>query len=243
EANGTAYMVMALLSGEPLARRLARDGTLSQAEIERLLHPLLDGLEVVHATGFLHRDIKPDNIIVDAKGAPTLIDFGASRAAMAGRSTTLTAIFSPGFAASEQFTSTKQGPWTDIYGLSATLYCAIAGRTPPSAFDRMLRDTYEPLVKLAPAGFSPSFLAAIDAGLAVRGEDRPQSIAEWRAMLPTPMAPPVDASAPVRHGRTAWLGALAAAVLILAGGLYWLAPSPAPPAPVVAAGPSENQQE
>ena len=82
----------------------------------------------MHAIGFLHRDIKPANIMVDASGRPTLIDFGASRAAMAERSTTMTAIFTPGYAAAEQFTSAKLGPWTDIYGLAATLYHAITGQ-------------------------------------------------------------------------------------------------------------------
>jgi serine/threonine protein kinase len=71
EANGTAYMVMALLDGESLEQRLRRDGCLSQPAIERLLYPLLDGLAAVHAAGFLHRDIKPDNIMLDAKSAPT----------------------------------------------------------------------------------------------------------------------------------------------------------------------------
>src|SRR5829696_5333882 len=127
EANGTAYIVMQLLQGETLESRLTQAGTLPPAAIDRILWPLLDGLEQVHSAGFLHRDIKPANILLDAAGHPTLIDFGASRAAMAGRSTALTAIFTPGYAAAEQMTSAKQGPWTDIYGLSATLYHAITG--------------------------------------------------------------------------------------------------------------------
>ena len=85
--------------------------------------------------------------MVDAHGRPTLIDFGASRAAMAGRTTTMTAIFTPGYAAAEQFTSARLGPWTDIYGLAATLYHAITGTSPPSAIERMLEDTYQPLVE------------------------------------------------------------------------------------------------
>ena len=145
--------------------------------------PLLDGLEQVHATGFLHRDIKPANILLDGNGNPTLIDFGASRAAIAGRSQAMTAIFTPGYAAAEQMTSAKQGPWTDIYGLSATLYHAITGSTPPSAFDRMLDDEYRPLGQLQPAGFLPGLLVGLDAGLAVRASDRPQSIAGWRPIL------------------------------------------------------------
>mgnify|MGYP003338852424 CR=1 FL=1 len=90
----------------------------------------------------------------------------AVHAAMAGRTSVMTAIFTPGYAAAEQMTSAKQGPWSDIYGLSATLYHAITGQAPPSAFDRMLEDGCQPLARLAPAGFSPGLLVGIDAGLA-----------------------------------------------------------------------------
>jgi serine/threonine protein kinase len=119
-----------------------RDQRLTPEAVQRLIFPLLDGLEAVHAIGFLHRDIKPANIMVDDQGRPTLIDFGASRAAMVGRSTTMTAVFTPGYAAPEQFmTSAKLGPWSDIYGVAATLYHAITGRIPPSGIDRIVDDT------------------------------------------------------------------------------------------------------
>ena len=185
----------------------------------------------MHNAGFLHRDIKPANILLDDAGNPTLIDFGASRAAMAGRSTALTAIFTPGYAAAEQMTSAKQGPWTDIYGLSATLYHAITGTAPPSAFDRMLDDGYQPLGKKAPPGFGRGLLAGLDAGLAVRASDRPQSIAGWRPILGQAAAPdaeatmaltrPSPAASPVavppgaptakKRGIGLWVGAAAAA--------------------------------
>lgn len=194
ETNGTAYIVMELLSGVTLEDRINRDGRLGPEDVDRVLWPLLDGLEQVHNAGFLHRDIKPANILLDAAGNPTLIDFGASRAAMAGRSAALTAIFTPGYAAAEQMTSAKQGPWTDIYGLAATLYHAITGKAPPNAFDRMLEDTYEPLTQQKPAGFSPGVLAGIDAGLAVAARDRPQSIAGWRPILGMAEAPAADAT-------------------------------------------------
>ena len=180
EANGTAYMVMALARGETLEQRLKRDGSLPAPIVERLLDRLLEGLEQVHTTGFLHRDIKPANIILDAKNNPTLIDFGASRASMAGRTSAMTAVFTPRYAAAEQHTSDEQGPWTDIYGLAVTLYYAVAGRTPPTAMERILNDRYEPLTELQPAGFPHGMLKGIDAGLAVRASDRPQSIAAWR---------------------------------------------------------------
>ena len=180
EANGTAYMIMGLARGETLEQRLKRDKQLPPAIIERLFDRLLGGLEEVHKAGFLHRDVKPANIILDAKDNPTLIDFGASRAAMADRTAALTAIFTPRYAAAEQLTSDKQGPWTDIYSVSATLYHAITGRPPPSSLERALNDSYEPLSGRSLPGFSASTLQRIDAGLALRAKDRPQSIAVWR---------------------------------------------------------------
>jgi serine/threonine protein kinase/peptidoglycan hydrolase-like protein with peptidoglycan-binding domain len=194
QANGTAYIVMELLHGDTLENRIGSQGKLSAAEVDRILWPLLEGLERVHNAGFLHRDIKPANILLDAAGNPTLIDFGASRAAMAGRSTPLTAIFTPGYAAPEQMTSAKQGPWTDIYGLSATLYHAITGKAPPGAFDRILEDNYNSLVLVGPSGFSPGVLAGVDAGLAVTARDRPQTIAGWRPILAMSEAPTQDST-------------------------------------------------
>lgn len=184
EANGTAYMVMALVRGDTLRHRIRESGPVPAGVVDRMVWPLLDGLEQVHATGFLHRDIKPSNIILDARGRPTLIDFGAARMAMANRSTAdMTAIYTPGYAAPEQFGSTRQGPWTDIYGLSATLYHAITGKRPPGGLERTMEDSYKPLTTLAPPGFDPGLLAGIDAGMRVRPADRPQSIAAWRELL------------------------------------------------------------
>ena len=256
EANGTAYIVMELAPGNTLEDRLKGGKTLPPAEIDKILWPLLDGLEQVHATGFLHRDIKPANILLDDAGNPTLIDFGASRVAMAGRTTAMTAIFTPGYAAAEQFTSAKQGPWTDIYGLSATLYHAITGAAPPSAYDRMLDDEYRPLSRTAPEGFGSGLLMGIDVGLTVRGTDRPQSIAGWRPLLAQTGAidpnatmalgmalaktadpnatimvrqPAVAPPTPAKRGMGLWIG-LGAVLLALAGGSYFMmAKKPANP--------------
>ncbi len=244
EFNGTAYIVMELVHGETLERRLDRAGPLAPPAIARLLWPLLSGLARIHGQGFLHRDIKPANILIDEDGDPTLIDFGASRAAIAGRSAVLTAVFTPGYAAAEQVTSARQGPWTDIYALSATLYYAIGGRPPPSVFDRMVEDRYEPLAVLRPPGFSLSLLRGIDAGLAVKAGDRPQSIAEWRTILgeavagdndvtmvlrsarPSPVVAPRVAPVKARTRTNIWQRALAAALIlsVAAGGYFtWLA--------------------
>ena len=185
EANGTAYVVMPLLQGETLDARLKRETRLQQPAIERILYPLLDGLEQVHAAGFLHRDIKPANIILAADGSPTLIDFGASRAAMQGRTQAITAVFTPGYAPLEQFTSGKQGPWTDIYALAATLYTCINGKPPPNALDRMVGGPIVPAAEIGKRRYAPSLLAAIDAGLILKAESRPQTIDQWREVLAT----------------------------------------------------------
>ncbi len=244
-ANGTTYMVMELLRGETLETRLSRTGPLDTAALGKILWPLLDGLEQVHNAGFLHRDIKPGNILLDGDGNPTLIDFGAAWAAMAGRTAVMTAIFTPGYAAVEQFTSARQGPWTDIYGLSATLYHAIAGHAPPNAFERLQHDTFEPLARLRPGGLPLEMLAGIDAGLQVDAGERPQSIARWRSafverrFVPTrtsdeattqlmrpPAVAPVLASAqdhPAPTGRRASMRRLllaGVAAVIVAGGGY-----------------------
>jgi serine/threonine protein kinase/peptidoglycan hydrolase-like protein with peptidoglycan-binding domain len=184
EANNTAYTVMELAKGETLRRLLLRRTNLTPSAIERLFSSLLEGLEVVHTAGLLHHDIRPANIIVDPDGNPTLVDFSAARASMAER-TAMVPAFSPNYAAAEQFTSEKQGPWTDIYGLSATLYHAITGAQAPGVLDRMLEDAYRPLTTLMPAEFSAALLAGIDAGLRLRASERPKSIAAWRSTLPS----------------------------------------------------------
>jgi serine/threonine protein kinase len=180
QSNGTAYIVMELLHGETLEDRIAKNGKLTAEEVDRILWPLLDGLEQVHNAGFLHRDIKPANILLDAAGNPTLIDFGASRAAMAGRSTPLTAIFTPGYAAAGQMTSAKQGPWTDVYGLSARSIMRSPVKGRPRVLDRMLNDGYEPLAKLDRRASRPAS-CGLDAGLAVaRAREAAEAFAGWR---------------------------------------------------------------
>ncbi len=233
ETNGTAYIVMELVPGTTLDFRLHQKGPLSFADMDRILWPLLDGLEKVHGAGFLHRDIKPANILLDDEGAPTLIDFGASRAAMSDRTSAMTAVFTPGYAAAEQMTSAKLGPWTDIYGLSATLYHAITGGPPPNAVERILEDKYKPLAAVRPPGFPMGVLIGIDRGLAVRAIDRPQTVEEWRAILRRGLALDGQATVklarsastrgkatPARRGVALWVG-LAALLLMLVGGGYY----------------------
>ena len=184
QANGTAYIVMEYVEGKSLEELLRVGDTLAEGEVREILFPLLEGIEAVHAAGFLHRDIKPGNIFIQADGTPVLLDFGAARHALGAHSQSFTGIVTPGFAPFEQYTTrSNQGPWTDIYALGATLYRAIVGAKPPEATDRIEQDNYVPVAMAAPPGFSSGFLHAIDEALEMRAADRPQTIAEWRAMF------------------------------------------------------------
>lgn len=185
EANGTAYTVMEFEDGPSVAQLLRQPGRrLQPDEIRRLTEGMLSGLGAVHAQGFLHRDIKPSNVIVRRDGVPILIDFGAARQAMGGRTRTLTSILTPQYAPIEQYAMDgKQGPWTDIYATAAVLHHAIAGVAPPEAVSRVGTDPYRPLAATHADRFDPSMLSAIDRGLAFAPEQRPQSIAEWRPLF------------------------------------------------------------
>ncbi|HJQ56134.1 MAG TPA: protein kinase, partial [Vineibacter sp.] len=243
EANGTAYMMMTLVRGETLEARLKREGRLPPPAIEQLLYPLLDGLERVHEAGFLHRDIKPANVIIDTNGRPTLIDFGASRLALQGRTQSMTAVYTPGYAAFEQVTSAKQGPWTDIYALAGTLYHAVTGLPPQGVLERMAEDVLVPAMEAGKSRYASSLLAAIDAGLRLKASERPQNIAEWRRLLwgmgsgkqddslgaatrnmrrdSSRSGAPTAASGR-RRSASLWLTAGAAALALAGGGIWWI---------------------
>ena len=184
EANNTAYLVMDYERGENLGSVLSRHQTLSEEEVRGLVAPLLDGLASVHQAGFLHRDIKPDNIYIRTDGTPVLLDFGSARQAMGARSQTMTSIVSAGYAPFEQYIGdAKQGPWSDIYGLGAVLYRAVTGNRPPEATARMRDDEIEPAIVAGRGRYSPALLAAIDAALAVREADRPQTVEDFATLF------------------------------------------------------------
>ncbi len=195
EENGTAYMVMPFYEGPTLRQQLA---TLAQAPDEAwlraLLAPLIDALELIHNDHCWHRDIAPDNILLLAPpkqtqaGAgpqlrPLLLDFGAARRVIGDVTHNLTVILKPGYAPIEQYAeseSMRQGAWTDVYALCAVLYCAITGRAPVPSVSRIINDDMVSAVQAGAGRYSPAFLAAVDAGLAVRPDARPQSMAALR---------------------------------------------------------------
>ncbi len=186
EANKTAYMVLEYERGQSLKSwRKKRGDKIQETTLVALLAPLLDGLEVVHGTGYLHRDIKPDNIYVrDEDGSLVLLDFGAARQTSIEKSE-IGMVVTPGYGPIEQYAGGgRQGPWTDIYSLGATLFWLITGRKPIDAPGRLGEpDPLPSAESLGKDRFSPQFLRAIDWALKMHPADRPQDVAQFRSAL------------------------------------------------------------
>ena len=190
EAHGTGYIVMEYAEGETLSAHLERKGPLSEAELKAILYPLLDGLEVVHGADFLHRDIKPGNIVLrDVDGSPVLLDFGAARQAVGAKSRSVTSIVTPGYAPIEQYsTRGRQGAWTDLYALGGVCYRALTGDVPEDATDRMRDDPLVPVAQRCAGRVSEAFLSAVDWALSVDEGARPQNVGAWREAMEVEMA-------------------------------------------------------
>ncbi len=196
-ANNTAYMVLHFEEGGSFKSWLkGLKRAPRQAELDSMIAPLLDALEIIHKANFLHRDIAPDNIMVRKDGSPVLIDFGSARGQIASHSRTVSALVKPGYSPYEQYatTTSSQGPWTDIYALGATLYHAIAGKRPPDAPSRVVSDEYVPARRGgARAPIAAGFLGAIDTGACAwrsASGRNPSPNGAARCWRPSPSAPP-----------------------------------------------------
>ncbi len=187
EGNDTGYFVMTFEEGQTLEKYFPKPP--QQRELDKLLDPLLNALEALHASGIYHRDISPDNILIRDDDTPVLIDFGASRQALARRTQTMAAIVKPGYSPIEQYDreTRQQGAWSDIYALGATLYSIIAGGPPPDALSRVHNDAYVSARQAARGAYRSEFLDAIDWALEPDPDRRPVTIREWRRkLLPNP---------------------------------------------------------
>jgi len=189
--NGTAYIVMEYIEGQTLKEYLARSGgALPAGRVFALMRPVLTSLMRVHSDGMIHRDISPDNIMLDNEGSAKLLDFGAARDFSDGERS-VSVLLKPGYTPVEQYQSRGvQGPYTDVYAVCATMYKMITGQTPPDALDRLEADTLEPPSRL---GFSIDAEAerALMKGLAVSRQDRYQTVEElYAALYGVTSAPP-----------------------------------------------------
>ena len=194
ESNGTAYMVLEYVEGETLADRLSRERQLPEESLQRLLEEILSGLEVMHEAGYVHRDIKPGNLMLrEQDGSAVVLDFGAARQAVGQRSKAITSILTPGYAPVEQYDGKvdRVGAWTDIYALGMVAYRCISGigdSELPDAVSRMLAHTkggttLPPATEAGKGKYNVKLLEAIDWAMEVDEEARPQNVESWRQAL------------------------------------------------------------
>ncbi len=170
--NNTTYFVMEYLDGIDFKNYIfSHGGKISESEAVYILSHMGEALMVVHSTGILHRDISPDNIFLCQNGNIKLIDFGAARQVLGEASKSLSVILKQGFAPLEQYQKHgKQGPWTDIYALGATMYFAVTGKLVDDAMSRLDDD----LLDLT--GVSEKFGAILRKMLSVKMADRYQDV-------------------------------------------------------------------
>ena len=199
QENGTAYISMEFIEGQTLKDYLSQmGGRLPAGQTLEMMKPVMSSLAQVHNAGLIHRDISPDNIMISKEGQMKLLDFGAARDFSDSGNKSLSIMLKPGFAPEEQYRSRGvQGPWTDVYALSATIYRCITGVTPEESVERTRKDEVSPPSMLG-VPIDPAQETALMRGMAVLQEYRFQNISELYYALYEPQTEThAGASAPV----------------------------------------------
>ena len=179
-ANETVYMVMQYERGRTLQEHIQKHkGEIRESFIRTVFARLLNGLREVHTHKLLHLDIKPSNVYLRNDGQPVLIDFGAARQTLSIDTPLLKPMYTPGFAAPEQYNNTRRellGPWTDIYSIGASMYACMAAAAPQAADQRLDRDQLVSALKRWPDKYSRQLLETVDWCMRLNYLERPQSV-------------------------------------------------------------------
>ncbi len=194
QENNTAYIVMEYVDGTTFKELVAqKGGKIPASELLPMVEPLFRALESMHALGLIHRDISPDNLMLE-NGMVRLLDFGCARESAARGSETMTIVLKQGYSPVEQYQHKGQGPWTDVYSLAATMYYCLTGVTPPQALDRICEDELVPPRKLG-ADLTEAQEQALLFGMGLQPTRRFRSVREFYASLyqgvPVPVKPQV----------------------------------------------------
>jgi serine/threonine protein kinase len=186
-ANDTVYMVMKYERGRTLQQYIqAKQGMLPERFVRYVFTELLTGLREVHAKRLLHLDIKPANIFIRSDGTPVLLDFGAARQILNASNSVQAPMYTPGFAAPEQYKeqdAAQLGPWTDIYGVGASIYASFAAFAPQSADSRVTKDHYIPAHRIWGDIYTRDLLDVVDWCLKLDPLERPQSVLQVQKLL------------------------------------------------------------
>ena len=197
-ANDTVYMVMQYEDGMTLQQTIRDQGDepMREGMLRRIFVQLLNGLREVHTRKLLHLDIKPSNIYLRKDGSPVLLDFGAARQASSMGGQVAAQMYTPGYAAPEQFSQhDRLGPWTDIYGIGASMYTCLAKAPPPPADARAKDDTFLGATTAFADQYSPQLLNLVDSMLRLSYMQRPQSVFMVQKRLLEPVTPPLPRKA------------------------------------------------
>lgn len=185
--NNTAYFVMEYIDGRPLNRVMTeKGGTMPFEEAEKIIYKV--GMTLGHIYdrySIFHRDLSPDNILLDYRGEPKIIDFGNAKTDVKHSGQVHSIVLKPGFAPPEQYTGRAQGPWTDVYSLAGVFYYITSGIKVPPAADRLMGAGYEPLYRLI-EGCPKEISDAVDRGLALNYKERTKNAAELVALMKQP---------------------------------------------------------
>ena len=187
-ANNTVYMALYYEPGgidlqDMIKKEKKR---LPERFILDIVHPLLDAMQVIHDQGYLHLDIKPGNVHIRPGNRPLLLDFGAVHQRQLSRQDQIGHVSSQGYSPVEQYRRNGyMGPWTDVYSVGATLYACMAGTSPLAANERDINDTLKPASEAFKKYYSEELLKAIDWAMEINPEERPQTLADFRAVIPT----------------------------------------------------------
>ena len=233
--NETAYIVMDYIEGETLKTRLKRDGVMKFADCIALLRPMMEDLDKVHAQGLIHRDISPDNIMIQPDGKVKLLDLGAAKDLTLQKEGVSQLVTKKGFSPPEQYMdSGKIGPWTDVYALCATIYYACYGRMVTPSLERLGQDTLT-FSLAAKEPLPPEAVQALKQGLAVRVEERTQSVGQLLAQLESTSSAKKQVldklddlrkKSKLKLPRRAILGAAAAVMILVFTAVFFLSGEP-----------------
>ena len=183
-ANGTAYLVMEYVDGIALKEYIKEHGPIAGERVLQMIHPVIKALSAIHKTGIIHRDISPDNILVNQKEELVLIDFGSARAERQTMTQSMTVLFKRGYTPEEQYRGRGNwGAWSDVYSLCATMYFMLTGIVPNESIERMIHDDIKLLRDMPHIRLSATEEDAIMRGMAVKANRRFQSMESLEAAL------------------------------------------------------------
>lgn len=195
QANGTSYLVMEYVPGISLKKYMkAQNGPFTEKRALEMIRPILLALSAMHSRHILHRDISPENLMVQPDQTLTLIDFGAARTFSQDDDDNLTVILKRGYAPEEQYHSdSRQGPWSDLYAICAVLYQMLTGMRPQEAAARVKEDQLTPLSHIPGLSLQKTTCTALEKGLQVDPLERYPDIAAFMKVLyARPVAAPKD---------------------------------------------------